>query len=139
MVPRDAIVVDDDSDGRDALAQLLATQGYTVRQAENGRIALDMIAERVPALLVLDLEMPLMNGWEVLASLRRAGALEVIAVVVFSASTRPPPSDVAFLRKPCEMGELLGVLGAVGRSRGADASAAEGEAPRPVPTRGYQR
>ena len=44
MLARHAVVVDDDADGREALAQLLEAQGYTVRQAENGRVALDLIA-----------------------------------------------------------------------------------------------
>jgi CheY-like chemotaxis protein len=117
MVPRDALVVDDDTDGRDALSDVLATQGYTVRQAENGRIALEMIAERVPGFLVLDLEMPVMNGWEVLASLQRAGALDVITVVVVSAGASPPP-DVSFLRKPCVIGELLAMLSAAPSFKG---------------------
>jgi CheY-like chemotaxis protein len=125
MLLRDALVVDDDTDGRDALSQLLATQGYTVRQAENGRIAMAMIAEHVPGFLILDLEMPVMNGWDVLASLRRAGAINVIAVVVVSAEASPP-ADVAFVRKPCGVAELLGMLSAAGRSRGADAPSSKG-------------
>ncbi len=120
MVRRDALVVDDDRDGRDALSQLLGAHGYTVRQAQNGRVALDMIAERVPALLVLDLEMPVMTGWEVLESLRRAGALHSIAILVISAEASPPPG-VAFMRKPCQADELLSMI-AAGRPHGADAS-----------------
>lgn len=124
MVRRDALVVDDDRDGRDALSQLLAAHGYTVRQAQNGRVALDMIAERVPGLLVLDLEMPVMNGWEVLESLRRAGALQSIAILVVSAGASPPPG-VAFMRKPCEVDELLRKVGAASHPYGAWASSSE--------------
>jgi CheY-like chemotaxis protein len=116
----DALVVDDDTDGRDALAQLLAGRGYTVRQAENGKEALELIAERVPAFLVLDLEMPVMTGWEVLESLDRAGALGSIVIVVVSAVASPPPG-VAFIQKPCGIDELLSVLTATSRPRGADA------------------
>lgn len=122
MVPRDALVVDDDSDGRDALSQVLAAQGYTVRQAENGRVALDLIAERVPGFLVLDLEMPVMSGWEVLESLHRAGALQSITILVVSAGASPPPG-VAFMRKPCGVDELLSTLSAASHRYGADASA----------------
>ncbi|ACL64859.1 response regulator receiver protein [Anaeromyxobacter dehalogenans 2CP-1] len=125
METRDVLVVDDDAAGRDALSQLLAMRGYTVREAENGRVALDLIAERVPGFLVLDLEMPVMDGWEVLASLHRSGAFDVITVVVVSAGPSPP-SDVAFLRKPCEFGELLEMLIATDRSRGSGASSLEG-------------
>lgn len=61
MVACDVLVVDDEPDGRNALAQVLEAHGCTVRQAENGRIALDMIAERVPCVLLLDLEMPVIS------------------------------------------------------------------------------
>lgn len=114
-------MVDDDRDGRDALSQILAASGYTVRQAENGRLALDRIAERVPGFLVLDLEMPVMSGWEVLGSLRRAGALHAITVVVLS-GWASPPAGVAFVRKPCEIDEILSMLRAASHPSEADAS-----------------
>jgi DNA-binding response OmpR family regulator len=120
MALREILVVDDDSECRGALAQLLQAYGYTVRQAENGRVALDMIAERVPAIMLLDLEMPVMSGWEVLVSLRRTSALCAIAVVVLSAESSPPPG-VAFMRKPCGIDELLGMVRDVGDPRVADA------------------
>jgi CheY-like chemotaxis protein len=116
----DALVVDDDTDGRDALAQLLKGRGYTVREAENGREALELIAERVPGFLVLDLEMPIMTGWEVLECLNRAGALDSIVIVVVSAVASPPPG-VAFIRKPCGIDELMSLLTATSRQRGAEA------------------
>ena len=128
MVSGDALVVDDDGDGRDALSQILAARGYTVRQADNGRVALDMIAERVPGFLLLDLDMPVMSGWEVLAALQRAGALHAIFIVVLSATAAPPPG-VAFVRKPCRIDELLRILGAAGRPRGAAASSSPRRAP----------
>ena len=109
MVARHAVVVDDDADGREALAQLLEAQGYTVRQAENGRVALDMIAERLPCLLLLDLEMPLMSGWEVLAWIRHDPALGEMVIVVVSAAASPPP-DVTLVRKPFQVDHLLDTI-----------------------------
>ena len=109
MVARHAVVVDDDADGREALAQLLEAQGYTVRQAENGRVALDMIAERLPCLLLLDLEMPLMSGWEVLAWIRLDPALGEMVIVVVSAAASPPP-DVTLVRKPFQVDHLLDTI-----------------------------
>lgn len=121
MVQRDALVVDDDRDGRDALSQILAAHGYTVRQAQNGRVALDLIAERVPGFLILDLEMPVMSGWEVIESLHRAGALHSITLLVVSAGASPPPG-VAFMQKPCKVDELLSMLSAASQAYEADAS-----------------
>ncbi|HET7755016.1 MAG TPA: response regulator [Anaeromyxobacteraceae bacterium] len=108
MPLREALVVDDDPENRGALAQLLEAHGYTVRQAENGRIALAMIAEHAPGILLLDLEMPVLGGWEVLASLQRTSTLQAIRVVVVSGRA---PSGVSFMRKPFEVNELLGMLG----------------------------
>lgn len=110
MPPRDALVVDDDPDGRDALTQILEAHGYTVRQAENGRVALDLIAERIPRVMLLDLEMPVMTGWEVLESLERASALLTIRIVVLSAAASPP-KGVAFMSKPCRVEDLLHQIG----------------------------
>lgn len=111
MVRGDVLVVDDDADGRDALSQLLAARGYEVRQAGNGRTALEMIAERPPAYLVLDLEMPVMSGWEVIAALELSSAPCAFTVVVLSAEASSP-SGVTCLQKPCVLSELLAVLGA---------------------------
>lgn len=106
-----ALIVDDESDNREALAQILESRGYTVRQAENGSVALDMIGERIPSLLLLDLEMPVMDGWEVLAWLQHDPAWGEMAVVVLSAGRSAPP-DVTFVRKPCQIDHLLSAIGA---------------------------
>jgi CheY-like chemotaxis protein len=106
-----ALVVDDESDNREALAQILESRGYTVRQAENGRVALDMIGEQPPSLMLLDLEMPVMNGWEVLAWLQHDPAWGKMAVVVLSARGSAPP-NITFVRKPCQIDHLLSAIGA---------------------------
>jgi CheY-like chemotaxis protein len=58
------LVVDDDSDAREALGELLKQRGYSVVCAENGLAALDEIRTRrvPPALILLDLSMPVMDG-----------------------------------------------------------------------------
>ena len=125
MVERHALVVDDDADGREALAQILEAQGYTVQQAENGRVALDMIAERSPCLVLLDLEMPIVSGWQVLASIEHDPALSEMVVVVVSASALPPP-NVTFVRKPCRVDHLLETIrAALERRAGASGTTDE--------------
>lgn len=123
MLRSDVLVVDDDADGRDALSQLLAARGYEVRQAGNGRMALDMIAERMPGYLVLDLEMPVMSGWEVLAALEVSSDRSTLTIVILSAGTSSP-SGVTCLKKPCVVSELLSVLGMPGNGPGAEPSTA---------------
>jgi CheY-like chemotaxis protein len=111
MPRREVLVVDDDPEARDALAQLLEAHGYEVRQAPNGRVALDLLAERLPAVMILDLEMPEMTGWEVLESLERSGAVHAIRVIVVSAAAAAAaPQGVAFMRKPCCVDELFGLV-----------------------------
>jgi phosphoserine phosphatase RsbU/P len=64
------LIVDDDATSRKILVQLLASAGYVCRECENGAVALQTIQERQPALLLLDFDMPGLNGAEVLKRLR---------------------------------------------------------------------
>src|SRR5947207_13171723 len=64
------LVVDDDSMSRRVLAQLLNAAGYDCRVSRDGSEALDAIHTRPPALLLLDFDMPGLNGAEVLRRLR---------------------------------------------------------------------
>jgi signal transduction histidine kinase/CheY-like chemotaxis protein/ligand-binding sensor domain-containing protein len=84
------LVVDDDPAARELLAQLLGRRGVAVRVAENGRVAQERIAEAIPALIVLDLQMPEMDGFELLVALRAAPATRAIPVVVVTGTTLGP-------------------------------------------------
>ena len=65
------LIVDDDRPSLKMTAFLLREEGYTVYTADNGQEALQMIDEKAPDLLVLDVMMPGMDGWEVTRHLRR--------------------------------------------------------------------
>ncbi len=106
MASFDVLIVDDDTATRDALAELLEKDGYTVRQAADGSIAVKMIEKLVPSVMLLDLEMPIMDGWEVLEWTHRDAALAAITVIVISAGASPP-AGVTFVGKPCDAAELL--------------------------------
>src|SRR5262245_4611225 len=67
------LVVDDDAMSRRVLAQLLSTAGYDCRVSNDGSEALETIHARPPSLLLLDFDMPGLNGAEVLARLRSDG------------------------------------------------------------------
>src|SRR5262249_10437261 len=69
--PLRVLVVDDDPDVRRHLRGLLETQGWEVDEAGDGREALDRIAQNPPGLILLDLVMPGMDGFEFLVELRR--------------------------------------------------------------------
>ena len=64
------LVVDDDAVSRKILAQLLASAGYQCRECEDGTQALELMRAKQPSLLLLDFDMPGLNGAEVLKSLR---------------------------------------------------------------------
>jgi signal transduction histidine kinase/DNA-binding response OmpR family regulator len=79
------LVVDDDPDMRDITARLLTKSGCDVQVAENGRVALDLLALQTPSLIVLDLMMPELDGFDFLIALRREPAWQSIPVVVVTA------------------------------------------------------
>jgi YesN/AraC family two-component response regulator len=69
----DFIVVDDELLYRHLLRRFLEECGHTVRDAENGKIAMEMIRQKAPDVLVTDILMPEMEGLELIAKLRRSG------------------------------------------------------------------
>ena len=99
--PPDAIlVVEDDDDTRDALSTLLRGQSYRVMGACNGREAARLLARTRPALIIMDLSMPVMTGWQLLEFIRGRGLLPGVPIIVLSADSTPPAADVCFLQKP---------------------------------------
>jgi signal transduction histidine kinase/CheY-like chemotaxis protein/methyl-accepting chemotaxis protein len=79
------LVVDDDPDMRDIASRLLTKSGWEVHVAENGRVALDQLARHTPTLIVLDLMMPEVDGFDFLLAMRRQPAWQAIPVVVVTA------------------------------------------------------
>ena len=84
--PRDksVLVVDDDSNIRSLLQQELTEAGYVVRLAEDGRKALALIREETPGLVILDVMMPEMNGFDVAAVLKNDPATMDIPIIILS-------------------------------------------------------
>ena len=88
--PRNALVIDDLRDNRAILRSLLEREGWDVAEAEHGRAGLDAIAERRPSLILLDLMMPVMDGFEFLRELRNRPDGREIPVVVVTAKELTP-------------------------------------------------
>jgi hypothetical protein len=82
---RPVLVVEDDPPTREVVRRSLEKDGWIVSEAENGRVALDSLAHAVPDLIVLDLQMPEMDGFQFVSELRRTGAGRRIPVVVVTA------------------------------------------------------
>ena len=81
----DVLIVDDDPDARQRLRQRLERDGWTVQEAADGKAALDMVAHGPPRAILLDLTMPVMDGFAFLQALRVRPGCQDIPVVVFSA------------------------------------------------------
>ena len=81
----DVLVVDDDAEMRERLRTVLERNGWSVREAEDGAEALDRVREATPRLVLLDLTMPVMDGFSFLHRLRGMPECAEIPVVVLSA------------------------------------------------------
>ena len=78
------LIVDDDADFRIGLRTALEMKGYQVDEAANGEEALITLSERPPLLVLLDLQMPVMNGREMLQRMRATAELKDVPVVIIS-------------------------------------------------------
>jgi signal transduction histidine kinase/CheY-like chemotaxis protein len=83
--PRPVLVVEDDAATREVIRRALEQNGWLVREASNGRIALEAVKTEVPDLVVLDLMMPEMDGFEFVSELRRLEGGRHLPVVVVTA------------------------------------------------------
>ncbi len=111
------LVVDDKASVRDLLGEYLAEQGYRIVEAENGRAALVMVKQENPDLILLDVMMPQMDGYQFIGRIRRSSNVPIIMVTAKRAE-----QDVVrgfelgaddYIIKPFRMRELLMRLRAV--------------------------
>lgn len=112
---RGHILIADDDPGLSYMAELvLRREGYTVGTASNGHEALMQIERHMPNLLLLDLQMPVMDGWDVGRRLRDTGKGDLPIVLLTSQDqVRDSYEDVQaahVLAKPFDMDELLSVV-----------------------------
>ena len=84
------LVVEDDDDTREAVHRALAHGGWQVAEANNGRVALQRLAEVKPAAVLLDLTMPEMDGFEFLDEMRKNAEWADVPVVVLTAKELTP-------------------------------------------------
>jgi CheY-like chemotaxis protein len=117
------LIVDDEPSIRSSLANVLTEIGYGVRSAEDGLSALDELRKEVPDLLLTDLNMPGMSGFELLSEVRRHfPAIQTIAMSGYFCGDEVPSGVVAdaFFQKGSSVGSLLRILdGLAGMERRA--------------------
>ncbi|MCB0036617.1 MAG: response regulator [Anaerolineales bacterium] len=84
------LVVEDDDATREIMQRTLARQGWLVETAENGRLALKKIAQQLPTLIILDLMMPEMDGFEFIDRFRQNYSEHNIPIIVLTAKDLTP-------------------------------------------------
>ncbi len=108
-------MVDDDPDILEALSEILEAEGFGIRQARNGLEALELVEQLPPSLILLDLMMPVMDGWEFAERIRRRPDWAQIPVIVLSADRNiggkaRELGALGYLAKPFELNELLSLV-----------------------------
>lgn len=122
--PPVVLVVDDEPQIRAFLSLTLGDAGFTVRAAEDGAVALDLLKTLRPAAIITDLMMPRVDGWELCRRLRDATETATIPLVVISALQPAHAPGDAFFAKPFELDALLATLQQLtGEAAASDAQA----------------
>jgi DNA-binding response OmpR family regulator len=109
------LLVDDDRDGREGYAEYLRVNGFEVAECEDAEAALQKLARSAPDILLLDLQLPGLSGWDLMREVRAVSPH--VPIVAFSACVYPEDRRRAeeagcdaFLTKPTAPGEVLAEL-----------------------------
>ena len=107
------LVVDDDTSILDTVSAILTGEGYDVVSATSGEEALDAVTRKRPSVILLDMRMPVMDGWAVARALRSQGISVPIVVMTAAESAKRWADEVGaegFLAKPFGLDELLTIV-----------------------------
>jgi CheY-like chemotaxis protein len=110
------LIADDYEDNLELLRLMLQSGGYRVREARDGRECVTMACEQPPDLIMVDLSMPLLDGWGVFEELhndQRTAGIPCVAVTAYGESDRKRALQAgfdAYISKPFSSADLLGVV-----------------------------
>ncbi|MEO6800806.1 MAG: response regulator [Rhodanobacter sp.] len=123
------LLVDDSEMNRDMLSRRLIRRGYTVVTAEDGQTALDLAASDNPQLVLMDLGLPVIDGWEATRRLKADAQTRMIPVIALSAHAMVADRESAlaagcddFDTKPVDMDRLIWKMEALLALNGTDGS-----------------
>ena len=109
------LVVDDDPDIRQVVREMLEDEGWAVAEAPDGAAGLELARGRRPAVILLDMKMPVMDGWAFASAYRQVPPPRAPVVVVTAArDAAARAAEVgadAHLGKPFDLTDLLAVVG----------------------------
>lgn len=113
MSPNLILVVDDDAAILELIAQVLNEEGYRTITANGGRSAIAQARARLPRLIVLDMMMPEVNGWQVITELRTFPQTRAIPIILLSAqrdlsAIAAGLGGIDYLEKPFDIDDLVG-------------------------------
>lgn len=116
------LVIDDSPTLRKLLRFYLKKKGYSVHEAHNGKVGLDYIAREAFDLIILDMNMPVMNGLEVLETLKREGFSVPILILSADKEEESKAAGIAFgasyyLTKPFKPEEVIARIEDIFRER----------------------
>ncbi|MFY2556749.1 response regulator [Corallococcus terminator] len=123
------LVVDDYDDAREMYAEYLEFSGFRVAQARNGQEALDQAFALTPDIILMDLSLPIIDGWEATRRLKNDDRTRAIPVVALTGHAMTGQSDEArgagcdsFVTKPCLPDELVAEVRHILAQRGVAVS-----------------
>ncbi|MFA6003701.1 MAG: response regulator [Elusimicrobiota bacterium] len=124
------LIIDDDSEIRALLQNILEGAGYRVDMAPDGRAGLDKVMKDAPDLLILDVEMPVMNGWEVVKHIKGHNILRHLPILMLTSLSQSANKiyglDLGaddYLTKPFDIKEVLARVRSALRRSSADLEA----------------
>ncbi len=111
------LIADDDPDILNIVSMSLETQGYTVHKAANGREAVDLSKTHHPDLILMDMMMPVVSGYEAVAELKADAGTRDIVIVGLSAKAMATDMERAtdvgidgYITKPFRIAQVLSVV-----------------------------
>jgi CheY-like chemotaxis protein len=107
------LVVDDEADIRATVSAMLEIEGYDVDEAANGADALQVVETQAPDLILLDMRMPVLDGWGFASELRRRGHRTPIVVMTAARDAARWAAEIAaasFIAKPFGMDDLIAAV-----------------------------
>jgi CheY-like chemotaxis protein len=109
--PAIVLVIDDSDDTRDLYAVMLRLEGFVVEEERDGQEGIVKAIEFLPALIITDLTMPVMDGWETIRRLRADERTRRIPIIACTGEEAPSAAHdccaEVLLAKPCPLATLL--------------------------------
>jgi two-component system, cell cycle response regulator DivK len=108
------LVVEDNEENRDSLARRLSRRGFTVLTAEDGLVGVEIAKSRVPDIVLMDMNMPEVDGWEATRQIKAIPATALVPVIAITAHAMSGDRDRAmqagctdYHTKPIEFEKLM--------------------------------